>query len=133
MNIKELRAAVLAGDVEALTRAEDDLQATRAQERAERAAALVAERAELETELAELRPQHREAHARVRAATDAIQEARRKRDLLAREAGAVANQMSFARDRLAAIEVEQADIIAEIRREADITRAPVVHDLRYRR
>lgn len=129
MNTEELRAAVLAGDVEALTAAEHSLKTGKVQERAERARALAAEKMELEAELDELRPQHREAHARVLAATDAMQQARKKRDLLAREAGALANRMSFARDRLAAIEAEQAHILAEIRREADLLRAPVVHSM----
>lgn len=133
MNTEELKKAILAGDVEGIEALEREAEASRLRERAERVKALAAEAEELKAELKELRPQFAEARARVLAASDAIVEATKKRELLSRDAGNIDNRASMARGRLRVIEAEQAELLAEISREADVRQAAVVHDLRHRR
>lgn len=133
MNTEQLQQALLSGDVDCIMAMEREAEASKMRERAERAAALASEAEEVRAELIELNPQQKEARARVLEATDAIREATKRRELLAREAGVLDTRARLARERLRAIEAEQAELLAEIRHEAAVRQAPVVHDMRFRR
>ena len=133
MSTEELQQAILSGDVDRIVAMEREAEAAKMRKRAERAAALASEAEEVRAELVELNPQQKEARARVLEATDAIREATDKRALLAREAGVLDTRARLARERLRAIEAEQAELLAEIRHEAAVRQAPVVHDMRFRR
>ncbi len=133
MNTEQLQQALLSGDVDCIMAMEREAEASKMRERAERAAALASEAEEVKAELVELNPQQKEARARVLEATDAIREATKRRELLAREAGVLDTRARLARERLRAIEAEQAELLAEIRHEAAVRQAPVVHDMRFRR
>jgi len=133
MNTEQLQQALLSGDVDRIMAMEREAEASKMRERAERAAALASEAEEVKAELVELNPQQKEARARVLEATDAIREATKRRELLAREAGVLDTRARLARERLRAIEAEQAELLAEIRHEAAVRQAPVVHDMRFRR
>jgi chromosome segregation ATPase len=133
MNTEQLQQALLSGDVDRIMAMERAAEASKMRERAERAAALASEAEEVKAELVELNPQQKEARARVLEATDAIREATKRRELLAREAGVLDTRARLARERLRAIEAEQAELLAEIRHEAAVWQAPVVHDMRFRR
>ncbi len=133
MNTEQLQQALLSGDVDRIMAMERAAEASKMRERAERAAALASEAEEVKAELVELNPQQKEARARVLEATDAIREATKRRELLAREAGVLDTRARLARERLRAIEAEQAELLAEIRHEAAVRQAPVVHDMRFRR
>jgi len=133
MNTEQLQQALLSGDVDRIMAMERAAEASKMRERAERAAALASEAEEVKAELVELNPQQKEARARVLEATDTIREATDKRALLAREAGVLDTRARLARERLRAIEAEQAELLAEIRHEAAVRQAPVVHDMRFRR
>jgi hypothetical protein len=133
MSTEELQQAILSGDVDRIVAMEREAEAAKMRKRAERAAALASEAEEVRAELVELNPQQKEARARVLEATDAIREATKRRELLAREAGVLDTRARLARERLRAIEAEQAELLAEIRHEAAVRQAPVVHDMRFRR
>lgn len=133
MSTEELQQAILSGDVDRIVAMEREAEAAKMRKRAERAAALASEAEEVKAELVELNPQQKEARARVLEATDAIREATKRRELLAREAGVLDTRARLARERLRAIEAEQAELLAEIRHEAAVRQAPVVHDMRFRR
>lgn len=133
MNTEQLQQALLSGDVDRIMAMERAAEASKMRERAERAVALASEAEEVKAELVELNPQQKEARARVLEATDAIREATKRRELLAREAGVLDTRARLARERLRAIEAEQAELLAEIRHEAAVRQAPVVHDMRFRR
>ena len=133
MNTEQLQQALLSGDVDCIMAMEREAEASKMRERAERAAALASEAEEVKAELVELNPQQKEARARVLEATDTIREATKRRELLAREAGVLDTRARLARERLRAIEAEQAELLAEIRHEAAVRQAPVVHDMRFRR
>ena len=133
MNTEQLQQALLSGDVDRIMAMERAAEASKMRERAERAAALASEAEEVKAELVELNPQQKEARARVLEATDAIREATKRRELLAREAGVLDTRARLARERLRAIEAELAELLAEIRHEAAVRQAPVVHDMRFRR